>query len=186
MNVRDSLGMCHHPRWLPSAQASLDCECANPAAEHWMGRLPPQDTPPDLHPGSSTVLDPGVFQAGGQDRAVRFFSTWSPRILQLVDICLTSAWPLEVTRCRWVSDRCTATRLRELHQRRHAHPQLGNYMSDILVNYVSGTSNRNSISAGDIPTDDRKITTARPALDSGTGAIAPLRRHRADLRTCTS
>src|SRR5437762_12121934 len=29
-------------------------------------------------------------------------------------------------------DRCTATRLREPHQRRHAHPQLGNYMTDIL------------------------------------------------------
>jgi hypothetical protein len=27
----------------------------------------------------------------------------------------------------------------EDHQRRHAHPQLGNYMSDILENYVSGT-----------------------------------------------
>jgi hypothetical protein len=30
-----------------------------------------------------------------------------------------------------------------------------------------------------------KVITVRPALDSGTGSIAPLCRHRADLRTCT-
>jgi hypothetical protein len=39
-----------------------------------------------------------------------------------------AAWP----------DRCITTPLREPHQRRHVHPQLGNYMSNILGNYVSG------------------------------------------------
>ena len=76
--------------------------------------------------------------------------------------------------------------LREPHQRRHAHPRLGNYMSGILGNYVSGNLKLEFHQRRRYSIDDRKVITTRPTLDSGTGPIAPLRRHRAELRTCTS
>src|SRR5215831_18159472 len=44
------------------------------------------------------------------------------------------------------------------------HPQLGNYMSDILGNYVSGNLRLEFHQRRQYSTDDRKVITARPAF----------------------